>query len=107
MLYPCLSGQRRTPSESARMFGTPVMKVLIANGNPELGRDVAAALDLAPVDVRIRRFADQEQHVEIRENVRGEDVYVIQPSSAPVAETLMELLIIADTLKRGSARRIT
>jgi ribose-phosphate pyrophosphokinase len=83
------------------------MKVLIGDGNPELGGNVAAALGLTPIDVSIRRFADQEQHVEIRENVRGEDVFVIQPSSAPVAETLMELLIIADTLKRGSARSIT
>ena len=83
------------------------MKVLIGNGNPELGGAVAAALGLAPVQVTIRRFADQEQHVEIRENVRGEDVYIVQPTSAPAADRLMELLIIADTLKRGSARRIT
>ena len=83
------------------------MKVLIGNGNPELGLQVTAALGLAPVEASIRRFADQEQHVEIHENVRGEDVYVIQPTSAPAAERLMELLIIADTLKRGSARRIT
>jgi len=83
------------------------MKVLIGNGNPELGGAVAAALGLAPVEVSIRRFADQEQHVEIRENVRGEDVYIVQPTSAPAADRLMELLIIADTLKRGSARRIT
>jgi ribose-phosphate pyrophosphokinase len=83
------------------------MKVLIGNGNPALGDAVAQALGLAPVAVTIRRFADQEQHVEIHENVRGEDVYIIQPTSAPAADRLMELLIVADTLKRGSARRIT
>jgi ribose-phosphate pyrophosphokinase len=83
------------------------MKVLIGNGNPELGSAVAEALGVAPVAVTIRRFVDQEQHVEIHENVRGEDVYIIQPTSAPAADRLMELLIIADTLKRGSARRIT
>ena len=83
------------------------MKVLIGNGNPELGLQVTAALGLAPVETTIRRFADQEQHVEIHENVRGEDVYVIQPTSAPASDRLMELLIIADTLKRGSARRVT
>jgi ribose-phosphate pyrophosphokinase len=83
------------------------MKVLIGNGNPELGGAVCQALDLAPVEATIRRFADQEQHIEIRENVRGEDVYIIQPTSAPAADRLMELLIMADTLKRGSARRIT
>ena len=83
------------------------MKVLIGNGNPELGGAVCSALGLAPVEATIRRFADQEQHIEIRENVRGEDVYIVQPTSAPAADRLMELLIMADTLKRGSARRIT
>src|SRR6202789_1017580 len=83
------------------------MKVLIGNGNPDLGGAVCQALGLAPVEATIRRFADQEQHIEIRENVRGEDVYIIQPTSAPAAVGRMELLIMADTLKRGSARRIT
>ena len=83
------------------------MKVLIGNGNPELGGAVCKALGLAPVESTIRRFADQEQHIEIRENVRGEDVYIVQPTSAPAADRLMELLIMADTLKRGSARSIT
>ena len=83
------------------------MKVLIGNGNPELGGAVCSALGLAPVEATIRRFADQEQHIEIRENVRGEDVYIVQPTSAPAADRLMELLIITDALRRASARRIT
>ncbi len=83
------------------------MKVLIGTANPELGRDVTAALGLAPIEATLRRFADLEQHVEIHENVRGEDVYIIQPTSTPSNDTLMELLIATDTLKRGSARRIT
>src|SRR6202020_1679123 len=58
-------------------------------------------------EATLRRFADLEQHVEIHENVRGEDVYIIQPTSTPSNDTLMELLIATDTLKRGSARRIT
>jgi ribose-phosphate pyrophosphokinase len=83
------------------------MKVLIGNGNPDLGNAVAAALGIIPVAVTIRRMPDQEQQIEIHENVRGEDVYVVQPTSAPAADRLMELLIIADTLKRGSAGRVT
>ncbi|HVJ54409.1 MAG TPA: ribose-phosphate pyrophosphokinase [Aliidongia sp.] len=83
------------------------MKVLIGTANPALGREVTAALGLSPIEATLRRFADLEQHVEIHENVRGEDVYIIQPTSTPSNDTLMELLIAADTLKRGSARRIT
>jgi ribose-phosphate pyrophosphokinase len=83
------------------------MKVLIGTANPELGLEVTKALGLPPIEATLRRFADLEQHVEIHENVRGEDVYIVQPTSTPSNDTLMELLIIADTLKRGSARRIT
>jgi ribose-phosphate pyrophosphokinase len=83
------------------------MKVLIGTANPELGLAVTTALGTQPVEATLRRFADLEQHVEIHENVRGEDVYILQPTSTPSNDTLMELLISADTLKRGSARRIT
>jgi ribose-phosphate pyrophosphokinase len=83
------------------------MKVLIGTANPELGRHVTTALGVLPIEATLRRFADQEQHVEIHENVRGEDVYILQPTSTPSNDTLMELLISADTLRRGSARRIT
>src|SRR5580658_1242331 len=101
---PLRPGSRLLPT---RTFEATIMKVLIGTGNPELGGAVAAALGLAPVEVVIRRLADLELQVEIQENVRGEDVYVVQPTSAPASDRLMELLIIADTLKRGSARRIT
>ncbi len=83
------------------------MKVLIGSSNPALGQAICDVLYLQPVAASLRRFADQEVHVEIHENVRGEDVYIVQPTSNPSNDTLMELLIVADTLRRGSARQIT
>jgi ribose-phosphate pyrophosphokinase len=83
------------------------MKIVIGTAHPELGRDILKALDLPPVEASIKRFADQELFAEIHENVRGEDVYIVQPTSRPTSDNLMELLILADTLKRSSARQIT
>jgi ribose-phosphate pyrophosphokinase len=83
------------------------MKILAGNSNPELAAAVAAYLELPLTKASVRRFADEEVFVEIRENVRGEDVFVIQPTSAPSNDNLMELLICIDALKRASAKRIT
>jgi ribose-phosphate pyrophosphokinase len=83
------------------------MKILAGNGNPELAQAIAAYLEIPLTSASVRRFADEEIFVEINENVRGEDVFVVQPTAAPANDNLMELLICIDALKRASARRIT
>jgi ribose-phosphate pyrophosphokinase len=83
------------------------MKILAGNGNPELAQAIADYLDLKLTSASVRRFADEEIFVEIHENVRGEDVFVVQPTAAPANDNLMELLICIDALRRASARRIT
>jgi ribose-phosphate pyrophosphokinase len=83
------------------------MKIVACNSNRPLADAVAACLGLPLTKASIRRFADMEVFVEIHENVRGEDVFVIQPTSYPANDNLMELLITLDALRRSSARRIT
>ncbi len=83
------------------------MKILSGNSNLPLARAIAAYLELPLTDASVRRFADEEIFVEIHENVRGEDVFVIQSTGYPANDNLMELLICIDALKRASARRIT
>jgi len=83
------------------------MKILSGNANLPLARDIAAYLELPLTDASVRRFADEEIFVEIHENVRGEDVFVIQSTGFPANDNLMELLICIDALRRASAKRIT
>ncbi|MFZ5745435.1 MAG: ribose-phosphate pyrophosphokinase [Pseudomonadota bacterium] len=83
------------------------MKLMAGNSNLPLARDIAAYLDLELTDASVRRFADEEVFVEIHENVRGEDVFVVQSTSFPANDNLMELLICIDALRRASAKRIT
>ena len=83
------------------------MKILSGNGNLPLARAIAAYLELPLTQASVRRFADEEVFVEIHENVRGEDVFVVQSTSFPANDNLMELLICIDALRRASARRIT
>jgi ribose-phosphate pyrophosphokinase len=83
------------------------MKIVACNSNRPLAEAVAAGLNLPLAKASVRRFADMEVFVEIHENVRGEDVFVIQSTSYPTNDNLMELLITLDALRRGSARRIT
>ena len=83
------------------------MKILSGNSNLPLARSIAAYLEMPLTDASVRRFADEEIFVEIHENVRGEDVFVIQSTCYPANDNLMELLICIDALKRASARRIT
>ncbi|HQT67685.1 MAG: phosphoribosylpyrophosphate synthetase [Rhodospirillales bacterium 20-60-12] len=83
------------------------MKIVACNSNRPLAEAVAAALSLPLTRAAVRRFADMEVTVEIHENVRGQDVFVIQSTSYPANDNLMELLIMIDALKRASARRIT
>lgn len=83
------------------------MKIIACNSNRPLAEAVAAKLNLPLTRASVRRFADMEIFVEIHENVRGEDVFVIQSTSYPANDNLMELLITLDALRRASARRIT
>ena len=83
------------------------MKILSGNSNRPLAEAIAACLNVPLTQASIRRFSDMEVFVEILENVRGEDVFVIQSTSYPANDNLMELLVTIDALRRGSARRIT
>jgi ribose-phosphate pyrophosphokinase len=83
------------------------MKIVAGNSNRPLAEAIAAYLQIPLTKANVRRFADMEIFVEILENVRGEDVFVVQSTSFPTNDHLMELLIIIDALRRASARRIT
>lgn len=83
------------------------MKLITGNSNLPLARAIAEYCELPLTDALVRRFADEEIFVEIMENVRGEDVFVLQSTGYPANDNLMELLIIIDALKRASAKRIT
>src|SRR5215471_2004314 len=96
---------RGEPGGSGVCFA--IMKILACNGNRPLADAISNYLDLPLTKASVRRFSDMEVFVEIDENVRGEDVFVIQPTSYPANDNLMELLVALDALKRASARRIT
>ncbi len=99
-----VEGQRRLPMDAAR--GRPI-KLFGGGGNRALANEISAALDVPLAELTIFRFSDGEIGVRIDESVRGEDVFVIQPTCPPVNENLMELLVIVDALRRASADRIT
>jgi ribose-phosphate pyrophosphokinase len=88
-------------------MGEKRMKLISCSSNQPLAEAIAAYLGIPLTEVNIKRFADQEIFLEILDNVRGEDVFVIQSTSFPANDHLMEMLIMIDALKRGSARRIT
>ena len=83
------------------------MKLITCNSNPPLANAISAYLSIPITSAIIRKFPDNEVFVEILENVRGDDVFVLQSTSFPANDNLMELLVTMDALKRGSARRIT
>ena len=83
------------------------LKVFAGNANRELAAEICQALGIALSNAMVRRFSDDEIYVQLKENVRGEDVFLIQPTCRPVDSNLMELLLMVDALKRSSARRIT
>jgi ribose-phosphate pyrophosphokinase len=83
------------------------MKLLTGNANQPLAKAIADYLEMPLTQASVRRFADEEVFVEIHENVRGEDVFVIQSTGFPANDNLMELLIMIDALRRASAKRIT
>ena len=81
--------------------------VFTGNANPELGNEIARTLGIPLGDALVSLFSDGEINIEIRENVRGHDVFVVQPTSAPTNRNLMELVLMIDALRRASAARIT
>ena len=83
------------------------MKLVTGNSNSKLAKNIADYVGVGLSNCEVKRFADKEIFVEMHENVRGEDVFVIQSTSFPANDNLMELLIIIDTLRRASAKRIT
>ncbi len=83
------------------------LKLFSGNANRPLAEEIAKELRLPLGDADVSRFSDGEVYVQINENVRGEDVFIVQPTCPPVNDTLMELLVMIDAFKRASARRIT
>ena len=83
------------------------LKVISGNAHQELAKEIAAHLEIPLTATDVRKFSDGEIFVEIQENVRGADVFVVQPTCTPVNDHLMELVIMVDALRRASARRIT
>ena len=83
------------------------MAVFTGNANPELAQAIARTLMMPLARAHVGRFSDGEVNVEILENVRGRDVFIVQPTCPPSSDNLMELLVMADALKRASAARIT
>src|SRR3954465_6820144 len=95
------------PQEHAMAAKNGAIKLVAGNSNPKLAEAIASYLATPLAAAVVRRFADMEIFVEIQENVRGADVFVVQSTSYPANDHLMELLIIIDALRRSSARRIT
>lgn len=85
----------------------PSIMLFAGNANPELASQISHHLDIPLGDATVGSFSDGESMVEIKENVRGRDVFIIQPTCAPTNDNLMELIIMADALRRASASRIT
>ena len=83
------------------------LKICAGNANLKLVEEISHYLKIKPVATEVSKFNDGEINIRIKENVRGEDVFIIQPTCPPVNDNLMELLILIDALKRSSARRIT
>lgn len=84
-----------------------LIRIISGNSNPQLAQDISDYLDIPLVDAEVQNFSDGETKIEIRGNVRGEDVFIIQSTSRPANNTVMELLILIDAVRRSSARRIT
>src|SRR5258708_4248817 len=108
--------QRHTPSvrpshRAPARYNSPAlygpMKVCTGSSHPALAQEICAILGVSQGHVSVYSFSDGENYVQIDENVRGADVFVMQPTSPPVNDNLMELLIMLDAFKRSSARRVT
>jgi ribose-phosphate pyrophosphokinase len=99
-------GQKLRPAteSAAVLFNT---MIFTGNANPVLAREIAASLGTELGQASVTRFSDGEVNVEVKQNVRARDIFVVQPTCSPTNENLMELLIMIDAMKRASARRIT
>src|SRR3979409_173350 len=86
---------------------TERLKIFTGNANPLLAEEICKCLNVPLGKADVGHFSDGELQVKILENVRGDDTYIVQPTSPPVNENVMELLIMVDALARASARRIT
>ena len=95
----------RIPSEQGKCVTR--LKIFSGNANVDLARDICAYLSVPIGSAVVKRFSDGEINVDIGENVRGADVFILQPTCPPVNDHLMELLILMDALKRSSAKRVT
>src|SRR5579862_6026156 len=93
--------------EASMASGFGELKVFSGSAHPELAKEIAAFLGVQPGQARLRRFPDSEVSFQIDENIRGTDVFVVQPTSAPADQHIMELLIMIDAFRRSSAARIT
>src|SRR5512142_364868 len=82
------------------------LQVFAGNANPALAQDICAALGIELGRAMVKQFSDGEIYLQIKENVRGADVFVIQPSCTPVERNLMEVLLMIEALKRASAERL-
>jgi len=102
-----MARQRKARDIMAAANGGTGIKIVAGNSNRPLAGAIAAYLNTPLTECNVRRFADMEIFVEILENVRGEDVFILQSTSFPANDHMMELLIIIDALRRSSARRIT
>lgn len=104
----CATGAMSAPKLKPRRAMThDRLQIFTGNANPELAREIGQALGVGLGRAMIRQFADGEIYLQIQENVRGADVFIIQPTCTPVDRHLMELLLMIDALKRASAERIT
>jgi ribose-phosphate pyrophosphokinase len=83
------------------------LKIFAGNANPSLAREIVQAMGIELAQVMVKQFSDGEIYLQIQENVRGADVFIIQPTCTPVDRNLMELLLMIDAMKRASAERIT
>src|SRR5687768_16223024 len=101
----CDSGRPCCMPGTTCRTGAP-MKLVCGNSNRAVAEAIASYLEVPLTNCLVRRFADQEIFVEIKENVRGDDTFVIQSTSYPANDNLMELLIIIDALRRASSRRV-
>lgn len=99
-------GRKKGIASDGPIFAVREMKLISGNANLPLARKISRRLGLPLAKVKVERFADGEIQVRIEESVRGQDVFIIQPTCHPVNENLMELLIIMDALRRASARRV-
>ena len=81
--------------------------ILSGNAHPRLAREIARVLHLPLAKAHVGRFSDGEMNVEIRENIRGKETFIVQPTCPPASENLMELLVMVDAVRRASASRIT